>query len=425
MSRNTLINEVGEWLIDQALAQPDIVDLFTQVCVRLTAAGVPLSRCRLMWPTLHPLFQAETVLWERDKETEFEQFRHQENVSEQWLSSPMNFVMENKLDTLRRNLDGPNKMVDFPILEELIEKGHTDYMLIATAFNETQVRNTRLEAGILVMWSSDRKGGFSDDDLAALKKIQRRFAAACKNVVQNRIAQNITETYLGRQAGRQVLDGAIKLGDGRETKAVVWYSDMRNSTALADTMPPAEFLELLNDYFEVTAGAAIELGGEVLDFIGDAVLAIFPFEEIEGKFQAIRCATMAMDQALEQMEVVNRRRESEGKAPFDMGIGINVGMLMFGNIGVASRLAFSVIGPTINEVERIETLTKHQETKAIVSAEIAKLEPSRWASIGEHQLEGVSGTCELFAPLPVTKAISGSPEETILVKESVVAATKH
>ena len=99
MNRNTLITEIGEWLIDQALAQPQIVDLFTQVCLRLTAAGVPLSRCRLMWPTLHPLFQAETVLWNRGEETKFSQFAHQDNVSDEWLSSPMHFVLDNQLDT--------------------------------------------------------------------------------------------------------------------------------------------------------------------------------------------------------------------------------------------------------------------------------------------------------------------------------------
>ncbi len=403
MSRNTLINEIGEWLIDQALSQPEIVDLFSEVCERLSSAGVPVTRARLTWPTLHPLFQAETILWRRGQEVEFEQFRHQDEVSDQWKASPMSYVLDNNLDTFRRNLDGPNMIVDFPVLVDLQEQGYTDYLMIATPFNESRLRKTAMSKGLLVMWSSSREGGFSDDDLTALKKIQRRFAAACKNVVQNRIARNITETYLGKHAGREVLDGAIKLGDGRETKAVVWYSDMRNSTALADTMPPADFLELLNDYFEATAGAAIEFGGEVLDFIGDAVLAIFPFEEEEGKQQAIRCGTMAIDKAIESLEKINALRTKRGKQEFDFGIGMNMGMLNFGNIGVASRLAFSVIGPTINEVERIEALTKVLNSKALVSAEIAKLEPERWVSVGNHKLAGVAQTPELFCRAEMKK----------------------
>ena len=406
MNRNTLITEIGEWLIDQALAQPEIVDLFTQVCLRLTGAGIPLSRCRLMWPTLHPLFQAETVLWRRGEEIEFSQFAHQDEVSEEWLQSPMHFVLHNNLDTLRRNLDGPNKVVDFKLLEDLVEEGHTDYLLIATGFDQTGVRNTRMESGILVMWSSDRPGGFSDDDLAALKKIQRRLAAACKNVVKNRIAENITQTYLGKRAGKEVLDGAIKLGDGRETEAVVWYSDMRRSTELADTMSPDAFLSLLNDYFECTAGPAIDFGGEVLDFIGDAVLAIFPFEDAAGKTQAIRCATLAMEKAVQCARDTNATRKAAGLTEFDFGIGLNVGKVMFGNIGVASRLSFSVIGPTINEVERIETLTKAVDAKALATSEIAELEPEDWTSIGDYQLKGVAGKTELFAFNEVKATVS-------------------
>ena len=412
MNRNTLITEIGEWLIDQALAQPNIVDLFDQTCLRLTAAGVPLSRCRLMWPTLHPLFQAETVLWNRGKETEFSQCAHQDNVSDEWLRSPMNFVLENGLNSLRRNLDGPNKMLDFTVLEELAEEGHTDYLLIATGFNETQVRKSRMENGIIVMWSSDRPGGFSDDDLAALKKIQRCFAAACKNVVQNRIARNITETYLGKHAGREVMDGAIKLGDGRETKAVVWYSDMRRSTEMADTMSPDDFLNLLNDYFECTAGPTIEFGGEVLDFIGDAVLAIFPFEDVAGKVEAIHNATLAMQKAMQCARETNDKRQPEGLTPFDFGIGLNIGRVMFGNIGVRSRLSFSVIGPTINEVERIETLTKAVDAKALATREIAAVTPGDWTSIGEFQLKGVAGKTELFAFNEVQASVAEAVVET-------------
>lgn len=419
MNRNTLITEIGEWLIDQALAQPNIVDLFTQVCLRLSAAGVPLSRSRLMWPTLHPLFQSETVVWQRGAETSFDQFRHQDDVSQEWLRSPMHHLLEQNLGTFRRNLDGPNKLIDFEVLQDLLDEGHTDYLMIATGFNENQVKKSRMDAGILVTWSSDRPGGFSDDDLAALKKIQRRFAAACKNVVQNSIATNITETYLGRHAGRQVLDGAIKLGDGRDTKAVVWYSDMRRSTELADTMSPDDFLNLLNDYFECTAGAAIEFGGEVLDFIGDAVLVVFPFEDETGKLEAVRGATLALEKALSCAQAKNQIRREQGLVAFDFGVGINAGQVMFGNIGVPTRLSFSVIGPTINEVERIETMTKAVEARALASKEIAKLRPEQWTSIGEHPLKGVAGLTELFAfnevPVTLVESSQSKTDEAVLM----------
>ena len=128
---------------------------------------------------------------------------------------------------------------------------------------------------MFVTWASDRPGGFIDDDLSTLQRIQRRLAIACKTVIQSQISRNIAEAYLGRQTGQRVLAGSIRLGDGEQTRALVWYSDLRNSTRLAETMPSEDFLNLLNVYFECSARPAIAAGGEVLAFVGDAVLASF------------------------------------------------------------------------------------------------------------------------------------------------------
>ena len=141
MADNPLIQEIGDGLISQALAEPNIVDMFSTVCEKLYAAGVPLARARLTWPTLHPLFQAETVLWYRGQPPELEQFRHQGDKTEDWYKSPMYYMLEHDVDMLRRHLDGPNKLVDFELLEELIERGLTDYLTIRTAFESADQEN--------------------------------------------------------------------------------------------------------------------------------------------------------------------------------------------------------------------------------------------------------------------------------------------
>ena len=406
MADNPLISEIGEWLIDQALAEPDIVEMFASVCEKIYAAGVPLARARLTWPTLHPLFQAETVLWFRGKQTELDQFKHQVERSDDYMRSPMHFMFEHDVNVLRRNLDGPNKLIDFPVLEELIEQGLTDYLTIMTGFDSADPAKESQLFGLLVAWSSDRPGGFSDDDIAALQKIQRRMAVAGKTAIQSRIAGNIVETYLGRQAGRQVLNGAIKRGDGHETQAVVWLSDLRDSTAMADTMAPDDYLDLLNDYYECTAGPAIKNGGEVLDFIGDAVLAIFPYQSEEEFPEASKAATKALREAFDMRVEVNAEREKTGRVPIRFGVGLNTGTVMFGNIGVAERLTFSVIGPTVNEVSRIETLTKAVEAHALVTRKIADNEPGAWKTTGNHRLVGVSQEIELFAPVTKKAALT-------------------
>ncbi|HMB46714.1 MAG TPA: adenylate/guanylate cyclase domain-containing protein [Afifellaceae bacterium] len=397
MPDETLVGGIGDWLVDQALSQPDIVAMFEGVCHKLYAIGVPIARARLTWPTLHPLFQAETVVWRRNQGTEFEQFIHQDQVSEAWLNSPMKYMFDNDVSIMRRHLDGPDKLVDFEILEELIEQGLTDYLAITTPFGDLSHKNDNRMRGIIVTWASDRPGGFTDDDIAALKRIQRRYAVACKTAIQDRIARNITETYLGKQAGHRVLSGQIRRGDGQATKAVVWYSDLRNSTALADTMPSEDFIRMLNVYFECTAGPAIAEGGEILDFIGDAVLAIFPCEEEGDLPNAVAAATRALQVSLLKAEKVNRDREAQGLIPIRFGVGLNTGTVMFGNIGVPERLSFSVIGPTVNEVNRIETMTKALGHPALATASIAGHQPDCWQSVGKHHLAGVSQPMELFA----------------------------
>ena len=396
MADNTLVSSINEWLADQALSEPDIVGMFEGLCHRLYGIGIPVSRARLTWPTLHPLFRAETILWNRDSGTKFEQFVHQESMSDAWLQSPMRHMIEHDLPVLRRNLDGPDKLLDFPVLKEIQELGFTDYLVVATEFASGSTEEVFSRRGINVTWCADRPGGFSNKEIESLQKIQRRFAVACKTVVQTRISNNIVETYLGKQAGERVLSGEIKRGDGNYTNAVVWYSDLRNSTAMADTMPGDEYLKLLNDYFECTAGPVIDEGGEVLDFIGDGVLAIFSFENDEEKNTAICAATCALKASRLAHAKINEQRKKESLVTFKFGVGLNVGSLMFGNIGVPQRLAFSIIGPTVNEVSRIEALTKITGHAILVTKEVTAYDATNWVSLGPHELSGVSQKVELY-----------------------------
>ena len=400
MSHDALIRPIRQWLIDQALGDPEIVNLFETLCVRLSAIGLPVKRARLVWQTLHPLFQAETVQWDRGEEARMDHFEHQDGETEAWMYSPMRFILENQLTVLRRQLAGPNETLDFPVLKELKEQGLTDYLVLATAITDTEyIRKDgkRGQRGIIVTWATDREAGFSADDLACLQAVQQALAVACKTVIQARIAGNIATTYLGNRAGQNVLNGQIRRGDGTTTNAVVWFSDMRNSTMLAETMPADEYFPMLNAYFESTAGALVDHGGEVLDFIGDAVLGIFPFESNDSLGEAARKANATIDEALDRASKANAEREKNGGERFKFGIGLNIGELKFGNIGIPERLSFSVIGHTVNEVSRIETMTKLLQQPVLAGGNLASLAPERWKSVGEHKLEGVLDPVELFA----------------------------
>jgi adenylate cyclase len=395
MAEPSLITQINDWLIDQALGEPDMVELFDGLCHRLAGIGVPIGRARLTWSTLHPLFRAETVLWRRGRPAELEQFIHQETESRAWLRSPMNFMLESNLGVFRRRLAGPEKLLDFDVLEELAAEGYTDYLIIATQLFPR--RGDEELRGMLVTWAADRPNGFTDDDLAALQRIQRRLSLACKTVIQARIARNIGETYLGRLTGERVLSGAIRLGDGDETRALVWYSDLRDSTRLAETLPSAEYLKLLNVYFECAARPVISAGGEVLAFVGDAVLAIFPIDSDAHLPALTRRTLAALRESLQVADFINEERRAAGLEAIRYGIGLNIGSVMYGNIGVPERLAFSAIGPTVIEVARIEKLTKTTGTRVLATADVAAQEPRLWRSIGMQPLQGVGQAQELFA----------------------------
>jgi len=399
LSQDALISPIRDWLIDNSLGNSDIVEMFEQMCLKIVGVGIPISRARLFWPTLHPLFQAETVTWDTKSFAKLDQFEHQDNESDDWKASPLKFVIDSEIDIFRRQLVGDNALLDYTLLEELKDCGYTDFLVLSSKIDgiSRRKREGNQNNGILVTWASNKPEGFSSEDLISLQKIQRRFAVACKTIIQARISNNISQTYLGRRAANYVMDGQIRRGDGQKTSAVVWYSDMRNSTSLAETMPPEEYFDLLNSYFMATAEPVVKHGGEILDFLGDGVLGIFPFSgQVELRKAAV-AANNAIDEALVLADSANEKRRANQKETFNFGIGLNVGDVMFGNIGIPSRLTFSVIGPTVNEVARIESMTKLLQSKVLADKTFAELDSNRWKSLGEHKLDGVLVEKELFS----------------------------
>ena len=396
MSHDALITSLEDWLVDQALSSPNIVQMYREVCEALFSIGVPVARSMLSWPTLHPLIEVEAAIWKKGQNVVLEQFAHREQRTDEWNHSPFKHLVESGSDVLRRRLAGPTAVVDFPLLQDMAAAGYTDYLAMITRFDTATSLSNGKNSGIIISWASDRAGGFTDSDILALRRIQRGFAVACRTAIQANIATNITETYLGRHAGREVLAGNIRRGDGATTRAVILYSDLRESSTLAEALSGDEYLALLNDYFDCTAGSAIDAGGEVLDFIGDAVLAIFPLAENEDSAVAIRAASEAVSCALSRRIAVNARRRKNHQHEIQFGLSASLGEVMFGNIGVPSRLSFSVVGPAVNTAARIEKLTKELHESALATDAVARSCSDSWESIGPHRLKGIEHPVELY-----------------------------
>jgi adenylate cyclase len=394
-ARNTLTNQINcniiddltNWLLDSTLHEAEVSTLVTECCERLRESGVPLSRVFFSYSVLHPLFSSKSVAWKHDSSLNHESYEHGAEESDDWLESPFFHMVENNLDFLRRRLIGDDAKIDFPILKGFHKKGSTDYL--AFSINLGHVENK--PKGILGSWSTQAEGGFTDDHISVLKGIQRYLSAACNMAIKTQISKNVATAYLGITAGLEVLDGRIRRGDYNTIRAVIWLSDMRDSTQLTEKNSSEDYLTLLNKYFECTAGTLMEEGGQVLSFIGDAVLGIFPvgvggYTEAEASQRAISAAKKA--QALCGASEADPR----------YGIALHFGDVMFGNIGVPNRLSFSVIGSAVNEVSRLESLTKELKQPILVTGQFAKNLNIEWQAMGDHALRGVSEPITAYAP---------------------------
>jgi adenylate cyclase len=244
--------------------------------------------------------------------------------------------------------------------------------------------------------ATDRPGGFAEQHIAVIRRLMPVLSLVLDIKQTRRMAGMLLEVYLGRNAGRRVLDGRIKRGDVDSIAAALWYCDLRSFTEISEGLPPSEVVQLLNDYFDSMSGPVHRHGGEVLKFIGDGILAIFPIKDDLDRDRACVTALKAAQESLEELKLLNERRSALSKPPLEVGIALHIGSVMYGNVGAADRLDFTVTGPSVNLVSRIETLCRDLHYRLLTSAPFASPCGSTLQSIGLHRLRGVSAPQEIF-----------------------------
>lgn len=376
-------------LVEGSLAGDDLGQLFGNFCSEARASGIPLLRAQLGMRILHPLVESVDLVWWHEK-PHVANIRNYDDSPQEWLESPTFWMLSNNQMELRQKLTaGSPDASRFPIFDDFLSAGATDYyaQLVAFAEDDTAVAN---QDGMMVSWLTDDPDGFSDQHIEILRSSQVYLGLVAKLYKRESTAHNIAQAYLGTDAGDRVLKGQIRLGEFDRMPTVVWYSDLRRSTAMAEELLPEEFADVLNSYFECTAGSVLEYKGEVLRFIGDAVLAVFPASDYQTISHAASNAVQAAIAARQKIESANANRLSTGLNAIDFGLGLHVGELMYGNIGLPNRLEFSVIGPVANEVSRLESLTKDTGQSLLVSKEFADIVDIKWRDLGMHSAQGVS-----------------------------------
>jgi class 3 adenylate cyclase/uncharacterized protein (DUF427 family) len=377
-------NPLVDWLMREAWKLGSIDPIVLHLARRLEAAGAPILRMNLIVRTLHPQVMGTIHLWERGRNAvDRVELSHARSREERFLASPFIHIFEGR-GGVRRRLEGPEAKLDYPILEDLRATGATDYAAMPIHFSDGQIHALTL--------ASDAPGGFAIAHLGYLHEALPLIGRLIEAHAMRGTARTLLDTYLGASTGGRVLDGLIRRGDGDVIPAVMWWADLRGSSRMAERLPRDRYLDLLNQFFECTAGAAMARGGEVLKFIGDAVLAIFPLSEDP------RAADRALDAARDALSRIARanRGDVEPEAQLAVALALHRGEVNYGNVGVEGRLDFTVTGPAVNQVARLERLSKTLGHPIVASRAFAELVLDQVRSVGHHALRGFQEPVEVF-----------------------------
>jgi adenylate cyclase len=396
----TFFAALSAWLTQAGLAGAAETHIVSGFCDRCVAAGLPLARALVFVDTLHPVYEGRLFRWGHGpgESPLLEYGRTSPSGSEpldveqveRWRSSPHYKMLQTGDTFLRRRLNAMAKD-EFPVLSELLAAGMTDYVAIITRFAPEGVIGEM--DGVYSSWATRATAGFSDCQIAELRRIAPYLAIAIKSVSLARMTDTLMKTYLGHDPGRRVLGGRIVRGIAERIDAVIWFSDLRGFTRITDTAPE-QAIPLLNDYSDAIVSAIHEYGGDVLKLIGDGTLAIFAAED---RTNACGAALSAAITAREHVDELNRRRRADGKPITDIYLGLHVGEVFYGNVGSRERLDFTVIGPAVNEASRIAAMCRSVDQPILISSAFAKLcDKRRLVSVGRYALRGVAQPRELF-----------------------------
>jgi adenylate cyclase len=377
---------VARWLIEGAPSATTPTEVLAQLCERLVASDIPLWRTAVFVRTLHPALMGRRLTWRPDAGVRISEAGFEALEDDDYLASPVTHVYGTRLPLRRRPGVDP---ADFPILDEFRAEGITDYLITPLFFTNGEIQ--------VATWSTRQAGGFTEAQLAGIETVIAPLARIAEIYALRRTASTLLDAYVGHQAGERILAGRIRRGDSEAIHAAIWMSDMRGFTALSDALPPPTLLALLNRYFDCQVPAIVEHGGEVLKFIGDGLLAIFPAggdmaATCDAALAAARAARARIAAAADDLAAL------AGGARPRFGLALHVGEVLFGNIGGGNRLDFTCIGPAVNLAARLEELTGKTGHPILASGEFARHCRQRLVPIGAFALRGIGAAQAVFAP---------------------------
>ena len=384
---STDIEAIINWLIDGARSAQTSEAVLGELCERLLASGIPISRVGVFVSTLHPDLFGRSFIWKRGAEVAVGEADFALPETQEFQTSPLHTVVRTAKSVRHRLSETPAGQSI--VLDDIRGQGVTDYVAFPLISTDGAVDT--------VSWSTHEPAGFSDADIRSIEKVVPALARVAEVRALRRTAATLLNTYVGHRTGERILAGQIRRGHTDLLHAAIWLSDLRGFTAISDRAPPIIVVDLLNRYFDCQVPAINAHGGEVLKFMGDGLLAIFPVAEGGGD-EAEVCRN-ALAAAREARDAVRELRYSLLGGPAEavnFGLALHLGNVLYGNIGGSNRLDFTCIGPAVNLAARMEKLTAPLKRTIVASANFAQYAPDDWQDIGEFAVAGFARAQRVF-----------------------------
>lgn len=375
-----LIAGLNEWVLREARPIEELPQFVDRLARWLCDAGLPLSRISTGFHARHPELRILAVRWEPNDGARLWSITHEEYSQEQD-RTPFEELWNLVVPEVRcRLLDGTP--TGYPIVERLRGDGGTDYIAL------------RLLQDCRISYTTNAPDGFSDDHLAVLRGTTPIIGLQIDRASRQHALHTLLDVYLGHDAAQRVRDGQVQRGTGIDQRCALWFCDMRGFTELSDRQPRRDVVALLDEVFERVGGAIADHGGEVLKFIGDAVLATFSIIDMEHPGDAARRALEAARAALAALDTWNAEHPDR---TVGIGVALHIGDVLYGNVGARDRLDFTVIGAAVNEVCRIEALCKPTGVRLLCSEEFASaVGHDALTELGQFPLKGVARLVRVY-----------------------------
>jgi adenylate cyclase len=373
---------IVDWLADGARSAADAKCMVAELCDRLVGCGIAVSRVGVFILTLHPQIMGRRFLWRPGAAVDVSDAPFEAFETEDFRRSPVRRVVDSGI-AVRRRLAEENCPIDLTVVHELRAEGATDYLATPLVFTDGSVHGAT--------WTTHLPGGFTDAQIAGLDAIMAPLARVIEILTLRQLANDFLDIYVGNQGGSRIFNGQIRRGHTETIDASIWLSDMRGFTSLSDRLAPQKLIDLINRFFDCQVPAILERGGEVLKFMGDGLLAIFPI--IGDHAEACKVCDAALAAAIEARATVAARLGSPGDHDVEgvrFGLALHVGQVMYGNIGSGNRLDFTCIGPAVNLTARIEKLCSGLGRTILASDEFARHCPTKFVSVGDFALPGIN-----------------------------------